>query len=74
MSPLRNQRWHRVRKRPIVVEARGPIETPERIVTLEGVLVAEVGDYIVRGIQGEEYPVKPDIFTETYETLGEIRS
>ena len=35
--------------------------------TLEGVMVADPGDYIIKGIQGEIYPCKPDIFAATYE-------
>lgn len=37
--------------------------------TLEGVMTAERGDWIVRGVRGELYPVKPDIFAETYEAM-----
>lgn len=37
------------------------------IQTLEGVHEASVGDYIIRGIAGEIYPCKPDIFRATYE-------
>jgi hypothetical protein len=37
------------------------------IVTLEGKMRAEVGDWIIRGVKGELYPCKPDIFTQTYE-------
>lgn len=37
------------------------------IVTLEGVMRADVGDWIIRGIKGELYPCKPDIFEATYE-------
>lgn len=37
------------------------------IPTLEGALEAEVGDYIIRGVNGEVYPCKPEIFRETYE-------
>lgn len=37
------------------------------IVTLEGVMRADEGDYIIKGIQGEFYPCKPDIFNATYE-------
>ena len=37
------------------------------IFTLEGQLWASPGDYIVKGVQGECYPVKPDIFDLTYE-------
>lgn len=35
--------------------------------TLEGVMRADEGDYIIRGVQGECYPCKPDIFAATYE-------
>lgn len=37
------------------------------IVTLEGIVHASAGDYIIRGVQGEFYPCKPDIFIATYE-------
>lgn len=39
------------------------------IATLEGDMVAKKGDYIIKGVQGEFYPCKPDIFEETYEEL-----
>lgn len=39
------------------------------IPTLEGVMEASVGDYIIRGVQGEFYPCKPDIFETTYEKV-----
>lgn len=42
-----------------------------RIQTLEGVMTASLGDWIVRGVQGEFYPVKPDIFDATYEAVRE---
>lgn len=37
------------------------------IQTLEGQMRAEAGDYIIRGLQGEVYPCKPDIFEATYD-------
>jgi hypothetical protein len=37
-----------------------------RINTLEGTMRAEVGDWIIRGVAGEFYPCKPDIFAQTY--------
>ncbi len=40
------------------------------IETLEGVMVAAPGDWIIRGVQGEFYPCKPDIFAETYEATA----
>lgn len=36
------------------------------IYTLEGVMHASPGDWIIRGVQGEFYPCKPDIFSDTY--------
>ena len=41
------------------------------IPTLEGVHEAKVGDYIIKGIQDELYPCKPDIFEATYEKVDE---
>lgn len=38
-----------------------------RIPTLEGVMLGVEGDWIIRGVQGELYPCKPDIFAATYE-------
>lgn len=35
--------------------------------TLEGVMRADIGDWIIRGVRGEFYPCKPDIFEATYE-------
>jgi hypothetical protein len=37
------------------------------IKTLEGTMRADAGDWIIRGVKGELYPCKPDIFAETYE-------
>lgn len=42
-----------------------------QIRTLEGDMTAEPGDWIIRGIKGEFYPCKPDIFEATYETVSE---
>ena len=38
-----------------------------KIRTLEGVMTAERNDFIIRGIKGEFYPCKPDIFAATYD-------
>lgn len=37
------------------------------IPTLEGNMKASLGDYIIKGVNGEFYPCKPDIFAKTYE-------
>lgn len=39
--------------------------------TLEGTMRADPGDYIIKGVQGEFYPCKPDIFEQTYEAVGD---
>lgn len=39
------------------------------IYTLEGKMLCEIGDYIIKGIKGEFYPCKPDIFEETYDKV-----
>ena len=39
------------------------------ITTLEGTMKCSVGDYIIKGINGEFYPCKPDIFEKTYEEV-----
>lgn len=38
--------------------------------TLEGRMHAKIGDYIIRGVKGELYPCKPDIFMQTYEPVS----
>ena len=37
--------------------------------TLEGYLTASVGDWIIKGVKGEFYPCKPDIFEATYDAV-----
>jgi hypothetical protein len=40
-----------------------------RIETLEGAMLASPGDWVIRGVSGEFYPCKPDIFDATYEPV-----
>lgn len=40
------------------------------IETLEGTMKADVGDWIICGVQGELYPCKPDIFQATYDAVA----
>lgn len=40
------------------------------IKTLEGEHIVSPGDYIIKGVAGEFYPCKPEIFEKTYETIG----
>lgn len=58
------------RKKPVIIEAvqhLGPEPLP--IVTLEGTMLAQPGDWIITGVKGERYPCKPDIFAATYEPV-----
>lgn len=41
------------------------------IATLEGIMRVSPGDYVIKGVQGEFYPCKPDIFKATYEEVEE---
>ena len=56
------------RKRPLVVEAY-QTDVEMFIETLEGVMRASPGDWIITGVNGEQYPCKPDIFDKTYEVI-----
>ena len=55
-------------KKPVIVEAYQVFEEV-KIETLEGTITASPGDWIVTGIHGEKYPVKPDIFEKTYQPM-----
>ena len=44
-------------------------DTNADIETLEGRMHADYGDYIIRGVKGEIYPCKPDVFWQTYEAV-----
>ena len=54
------------RKKPVVIDAYQTDKEMD-IVTLEGVMHADVGDWIITGVKGEKYPCKPDVFEKTYE-------
>ena len=73
----------RVRKKPVEVEAwpwgEYPDDSPVRypqpgivvVKTLEGLHHATEGDWLIKGVKGEYYFCKPDIFAETYEVITE---
>ena len=56
------------RKKPILIDA---YQTDKKMIihTLEGDMMASVGDYIITGVNGEQYPCKPDIFEKTHEIV-----
>lgn len=57
--------WNDFEDIPIRLKEEGTL----LISTLEGDHIASIGDYIIKGIKGELYPCKPDIFEETYEEV-----
>jgi hypothetical protein len=48
-----------------------PSDGKFKIKTLEGDMVADLDDFIIKGINGEFYPCKPEIFHATYQLKGE---
>lgn len=65
--------WDAVSKNKIITHEFGKFHSYDawcEIYTLEGIMIAETGDYIIRGVQGEIYPCKPDIFEKTYEEVS----
>ena len=44
-----------------------PVTRTVLINTLEGEMIGRIGDWIIKGVNGEYYPCKPDIFEKTYE-------
>lgn len=61
-----------VTRNEIITHGTGKFADPQDecfcdIKTLEGVMRASDGDWIIRGVKGEIYPCKPDIFEQTYE-------
>lgn len=53
---------------------RNMLRATLKIRTLEGEMSADAGDWIIRGVKGEFYPCKPDIFVATYEPVEEHQS
>ena len=63
-----NNKWNEYRKKPVVIWAY-QTDVEVKIETLEGVMTASPGDWIIRGVEGEEYPCKPSVFEKTYEAV-----
>jgi len=58
------------KKKPVVIDA---VQLTRKITieTLEGNMVGNVGDWLITGVKGEQYPCKDDIFKETYEKVDD---
>jgi hypothetical protein len=58
------------RKKPIVIEATR-VTRRTIIDTLEGRMFANIGDWLITGVNNEQYPCKDDIFRKTYESVDQ---
>ena len=65
---MTKKEFKKFRKIPVVIEAYQTDEEME-IETLEGTMKADKGDWIIKGVKGELYPCKPDVFKMTYEEV-----
>jgi len=66
--------WDAVTNNVIITHDFGKYhESPAwcEIKTLEGTMTAHAGDYIIKGVDGELYPCKHDIFEKTYEVIND---
>lgn len=59
------------RKKPVVIEAI-QITREMTVKTLEGTMKGNPGDWLITGVQGEQYFCRDDIFKETYEKVEEV--
>lgn len=71
--------WNTYRKRPVEIEAKGPLYDTDTIETLEGDFeideeYADKGYFIIEGVHGERYPCKAEIFHETYQRVSGERT
>lgn len=57
------------KRKPVIVSAY-QTNKELKIKTLEGIMTASPGDYIITGIKGEQYPCKQDIFEKLYEEVN----
>lgn len=62
---IKEEKFEKYTKKPVRIDAYQTDEEIE-IETLEGTMKADVGDYIIKGVKGELYPCKPDVFNMTY--------
>src|SRR5690554_3258092 len=62
-------------KQPVTL-VEGNLSKPHKLFidTLEGSMEASIGDFIIKGVNGEFYPCKPDIFEKTYEKVEEKKT
>ena len=66
--------WNACRKRPIIVHVREQLEGEQHVSTREGITPILPTDLIMRGVEGEEYPIGRELFEKTYELVHDEQS
>jgi hypothetical protein len=69
-TPDKTVEWLKVRKKPIIVHALRMLKDFE-VDTIEGTHQGNAGDYLLKGVEGELYPIKIEIFEKTYDIIKE---
>jgi len=64
MKEIKEKNKMKYRKKPVIF-----VESTFLLTTPEGILAINADDWVIRGVQGELYPIKPDIFEMTYEKV-----
>jgi hypothetical protein len=59
------------RKKPVVIDAVR-ITRQITIETLEGIMLGNVGDWLITGVNGKQYPCKDDVFQKTYDPVENV--
>lgn len=67
-TPAESVQWMNVMKKPVVVNALKMLMDFE-VDTLEGTHRGNAGDYLMKGVDGELYPIKKEIFNRTYDII-----
>ncbi len=70
IDPIPDWFMDKVSTNEIILHSQGSLLSYAQITTLEGIMRADGGDFCIRGVKGEIYPCKPDIFAATYEPAG----
>jgi len=64
--------WRKARKKPVIIEFREVIGECELVHTKEGILTAvKQRDFVIKGVEGELYPITKEIFFKTYDIIGD---
>ena len=68
---IEEEKFEKFEKIPVVIEAY-QTDVEMEIETLEGTMKANKGDWIIKGVKGELYPCKPDVFDMTYKKVNGV--